>query len=101
METLVVGDHTLKISFSDGSVTIPVKIKAAEATPSPTPEPTPTATPEPTTTPIPEPTPTATPKPVPKTGDTEDLLLWGGIVVLGIIGLIVTMTRFSPRKKRK
>ena len=101
METLAVGDHTLKISFSDGSVTIPVKIKAAEATPSPTPEPTPTATPEPTPTATPEPTPTATPRPVPKTGDGADLLLWGGIVVLGIIGLIVTMTRFSPRKKRK
>ena len=37
METLAVGEHTLKISFTDGSVTIPVKIKAAAATPSPTP----------------------------------------------------------------
>ena len=85
METLAVGEHTLKISFTDGSVTIPVKIKAAAATPSPTPEPT----------------PTATPRPVPKTGDTEDLLLWGGIVILGIIGLIIAMTRFRPRKKKE
>ena len=77
METLAAGDHTLKVKFTDGDVEIPVKIKAAP------------------------PTPTPTPKPMPKTGDTADLLLWGGMVLLGIIGIAVAMTRFGPRKKKK
>ena len=33
METLSAGDHTLKVSFGDGSVEIPVTIRAAETSP--------------------------------------------------------------------
>ncbi len=60
LDTLSEGDHKVTLAFSGGTVETTVKIKAAAPKP----------------------------KPVPKTGDPADLLLWGGLVILGIIGII-------------
>ena len=79
METLAAGNHKLKINFRDSSVEMPVTIHAAE--------PTPTRSP--------------TPKPTPKTGDTSDLILWGGFVLLGLAGIIVVMKQYHSRKRKK
>lgn len=76
-----------------------------------TPNPTPSPTPVPSPTLLPSPTPTDTPapassqteaaKPVPKTGDTEDLILWGGIMLLGIGGLAFAMSRYHSKRKKR
>ena len=76
-----------------------------------TPNPTPSPTPVPSTTLLPSLTPTDTPapassqteaaKPVPKTGDTEDLILWGGIMLLGIGGLAFAMLRYHSKRKKR
>ena len=79
MASLAVGDHKLTVSFLDGIVEIPVKIRAAEPTPTPTPVPTPSPTPKPT------------PKPVPKTGDPSNLPLWGFVILLGLAGIVVVI----------
>ena len=81
LDTLTVGDHKLTISFEDGSATATIKVKEAE----PTPTPAPTAA------------PTATPKPVPKTGDSADLALWLGLILLGLLGI----GGFAVMKSRK
>ena len=58
-------------------------------------------TPAPTATPTAAPTATPTPKPVPKTGDTAELALWLGLVVLGLIGIgVVIGIRRKNRNKR-
>lgn len=79
LDTLGEGEHSVKVLFADGSAETTLRIKAAEPTPTPTPSPTPT--------PTPTPKPTATPRPLPKTGDTQELILWGGMVLLGILGI--------------
>ena len=96
MATLAVGNHTLKVKFSDGSVTIPVKIKAAVPTDSPSPSPTPA----PTLSPSPAPTSTPTPHPVPQTGDNDNPALWIGLILLGIAGLAVLVTMKASRKRK-
>ena len=63
LDTLSEGKHTVILAFANGTVETTVKIKAAAPKP----------------------------KPVPKTGDPSDLLLWGGLVILGIIGMAAVM----------
>ena len=72
LDTLSEGDHKVTVAFSGGTVETTVTIKAAAAKP----------------------------KPVPKTGDTAALLLWGGLVILGVMGMAVGMKRFSLGKKK-
>lgn len=83
LDTLSVGDHKLTIAFQDGSATATIKVKEAE----------PTATPAPTA----APTPTPKPKPVPRTGDSADLALWLGLILLGLLGI----GGFAVMKSRK
>ena len=84
LDTLSVGDHKMKISFVDGTVEVPLKIKAATPTPSPTPAPT----------------PSPTPHPVPQTGDNDNPVLWVGLILLGIAGLAVPGVMKASRKRR-
>ena len=35
------------------------------------------------------------------TGDTSDLILWGGIVLLGLAGLVIVMKQYHSRKQKK
>jgi len=84
LDTLSVGDHKVKISFADGTVEAPLKIKAAAPTPSPTPAPTPS--------PIPH--------PVPQTGDNDNPVLWIGLILLGIVGLTVLGVMKASRKRK-
>ena len=72
METLAAGDHTLKVYFQDGSVEIPVKIKAAAPTP----------------------------RPVPKTLDNSSPALWIGLILVGIAGLAVLTVMKASRKRK-
>ena len=55
------------------------------------------------TTPTATPTvaPTATPKPVPKTGDTGNPVLWLGLMLLGIFGLVVPVWMIASKKKKE
>ena len=71
LDTLSEGEHTVTLAFANGTVETALKVKAAA--PAPTKEP--------------QPEPTKEPQPGPKTGDASDLLLWGGLVILGIIGM--------------
>ena len=74
----------LKVYFQDGSVEIPVKIKAAAPTEEPTAEPT--AAP--------------TPRPVPKTLDNSSPALWIGLILVGIAGLaVLTVMKASLKRK--
>ena len=91
MATLAAGSHKLTVNFRDGSVEIPVTIRAAGPTPSPSPSPSPTPTSK----------PSPTPRPVPITGDTSDLILWGGIVLLGLAGLVIVMKQYHSKKQKK
>ena len=85
LDTLGEGEHSVKVSFEDGSAETTLRIKAA---PKPTEEPTPK--------------PTATPKPVPKTGDRGKPGLWIGLVLLGILGMTgIGLTAAGRRKQRK
>ena len=61
LDTLGEGEHSVKVLFADGRAETTLRIKAAEPTP--------------------------TPRPLPKTGDTQELILWGGMVLLGILGI--------------
>ncbi len=80
LNKLAVGEHKVKISFSDGEVNTSLKI--LEPAPTPTPTPTPTST------------PTPTPKPVPKTGDASMPFLWIGLILTGMLGIgILTAVR--------
>ena len=40
-------------------------------------------------------------KNIPKTGDTADLALWGGLVLLGIAGLVFVMKQYHSEKRKK
>ncbi len=71
LNTLTAGEHTVKISFTDGEVTTSLKIL--------------------------EPTPTPTPKPVPKTGDASMPFLWLALILTGILG-IGTLTVVKRRR---
>lgn len=73
LESLSEGKHLLAVLFKDGKADGSFNISLPEPSPSPTPTPTPK--------------PTATPRPLPKTGDTQELILWGGMVLLGILGI--------------
>ena len=84
LDTLSVGDHKVKISFADGTVETPLKIKAAAPTPSPTPAPT----------------PSPTPHLFPKTGDNDNPVLWIGLILLGIVGLAVLGVMKASLKRK-
>ena len=84
LDTLSVGDHKVKISFADGTVEAPLKIKAAAPTPSPTPAPT----------------PSPTPHSFPKTGDNDNPVLWIGLILLGIVGLAVLGVMKASLKRK-
>ena len=84
LDTLSVGDHKVKISFADGMVEAPLKIKAAAPTPSPTPAPT----------------PSPTPHSFPKTGDNDNPVLWIGLILLGIVGLAVLGVMKASLKRK-
>lgn len=73
LDTLSEGDHTVTLAFANGTVETALKVKAAA------------------------PAPTKEPQPVPKTGDPSDLLLWGGLVILGILG----MAALTAGRRRK
>ena len=74
----------MKISFADGMVEAPLKIKAAAPTPSPTPAPT----------------PSPTPHSFPKTGDNDNPVLWIGLILLGIVGLAVLGVMKASLKRK-
>ena len=74
LNTLSVGKHPVKISFSDGEVEASLTIK--------------------------ESTPTPTPKPVPKTGDQDHPGLWIILMLIGISGLTVLGTLKASRKRK-
>ena len=96
LDTLSEGNHKVTLAFANGTVETTLKVRAA----APTPTEKPTDTPAPTATPTATPAPTATPKPVPKTGDTAPLILWGGLVILGIIGISAVMTTYGKKRKK-
>ena len=95
LDTLSVGEHKVTISFRDGTAETAITIKDADSTPTPTPTPTPAPTPTPT----PTPAPTPTQKPVPKTGDSADFLLWLGMILLGLAGMLIAGRGKEARKK--
>ncbi len=97
LNTLSAGEHTVKISFSDGEVNTSLNILASAPTPTPKPTATPTATPTPAPVPTATPTATPTPTPVPKTGDTSMPFLWLMLIVAGMLG-IGTLTAVRRRK---
>ncbi len=84
LDTLSVGDHKVKISFADGTIEAPLKIKAAAPTPSPTPAPT----------------PSPTPHSFPKTGDNDNPVLWIGLILLGTVGLAVLGVMKASLKRK-
>ena len=93
LNTLKPGEHTLLLSFTDGSAEATLTVQAAPVTPSPTPTATPAPTATPTATPAPTAAPTATPRPLPPTGDSSLPLIWLGLILLGGLGIGITVTR--------
>lgn len=71
----------------------PTATPTAKPTDAPTAKPTeettanPTETPKVTPTAAPAPTDTPKPQPVPKTGDTDNPMLWVGLILIGLIGI--------------
>ena len=85
LDTLAEGNHRVTVSFTDGTAETTLTVKAAGPTPS--------------TEPTPEPTPKPTPKPtrVPRTGDSADLPLWLGLVLVGLLGIGGTLVRKNKK----
>ena len=73
LETLSVGEHMIRVVFKDGEVTVPLKILAAIATPTPAVDATPV------------------------TGDTANPFLWVALVLLSMAGVAVMV----EKKRRK
>ncbi|MBQ6288565.1 MAG: InlB B-repeat-containing protein [Clostridia bacterium] len=81
---------------------VPAATPAPTVTAAPTATQTPVITAAPTVNPTTTPTaaPTLTPKPVPKTGDSEDLFLWTGLMAL-CAGVLAVMLFAIPYLKRR
>ena len=90
LDTLSAGNHKVTISFQDGEAETTISIKAEGTTPTPTPTVTPT--------PTPTSTPTAKPRPVPRTGDGASPVLWGGLLLLGLAGMLAVMRVYYSGK---
>lgn len=84
LETLSVGDHTVKVNFQDGSATVKLTVLAASA--QPTPSPTPKPSEKPTS---------------PKTGDESNLALWSSLMFLSVAAMIVLLLYARKRKTEK
>ena len=76
LETLSVGDHTVKVNFQDGSATVKLTVLAASAQPTPSPTP-------------------------PKTGDESNLALWNSLMFLSVAAMIVLLLYARKRKTEK
>ena len=91
-----VGETAIPVNTEGQSVKAYKKVQFLQP-PDPDPAPTPVSTTALTAAPTAAPTsaltaaptavPTATPKPVPKTGDSANLLLWLGLILLGLAGI--------------
>ena len=84
LETLAVGDHTVKVNFQDGSATVKLTVLAASA--QPTPSPTPKPSEKPTS---------------PKTGDESNLALWSSLMFLSLAGMLVVAVGTKRRRKTR
>ena len=84
LETLSVGDHTVKVNFQDGSATVKLTVLAASA--QPTPSPTPKPSEKPTS---------------PKTGDESNLALWSSLMFLSVAAMVVLLLYARKRKIEK
>ena len=73
LETLAVGEHMIRVVFKDGEVTVPLKILAAIATPTPAVDATPT------------------------TGDTSMPILWATLILLSMAGAAVVVEKKRRR----
>ena len=82
LDTLSAGNHKVTISFQDGEAETTISIKAKGTTPTPTPTVT----------------PTAKPRPVPRTGDGASPVLWGGLLLLGLAGMLAVMRVYYSGK---
>jgi hypothetical protein len=69
LETLSVGEHMIRVVFKDGEVTVPLKVLAAIATPTPAVDATPV------------------------TGDAANPFLWAALVLLSMAGLAVMIEK--------
>jgi hypothetical protein len=98
---------TYKAVYSAADKPAAASAEAPAATPTATDTAASTATPTSTVTPTANPTiapsaaPTASPKPVPKTGDSEDLFLWTGLMVLcaGVLAVMLVAIPYLKRRK--
>ncbi len=82
LETLSVGDHTVKVNFQDGSATVKLTVKAAATQPTPSPKPSEKPT-------------------SPKTGDESNLVLWSSLMFLSVAAMIVLLLYARKRKTEK
>lgn len=80
LETLSVGDHTVKVNFQDGSATVKLTVKAAATQPTPKPSEKPTS---------------------PKTGDESNLALWSSLMFLSVAAMVVLLLYTRKRKIEK
>ena len=82
LETLAVGDHTVKVIFRDGSTTVKLTVIAAAPQPTPAPKPSEKST-------------------APKTGDESNLSLYGSLMLLSVVAIIVLLLHTRKRKAEK
>lgn len=82
LDTLSLGSHILRVLFTDGFIDIPFTV--SEKTAAAVPAVIPAVTPVPTAAPAYN---------LPRTGDTADLALWAGAILLGAAGLIALKKR--------
>lgn len=80
LETLSVGDHTVKVNFQDGSATVKLTVKAAATQPTPKPSEKPDS---------------------PKTGDESNLALWSSLIFLSVAAMVVLLLYARKRKIEK
>ena len=114
LDSLAAGEHKIVITFEDGeaeatlTVSQAAPVTTAPATASPTVSPTasptisPTASPtaSPTPSPAPTPAPTATPRPVPKTGDNGQPMIWIGLILFSLLGLLLCSAAWKASRKK-
>ncbi|MBR0164729.1 MAG: InlB B-repeat-containing protein [Lachnospiraceae bacterium] len=79
LETLSVGDHTVKVNFQDGSATVKLTVKAAASNPD-------TGAKDITS---------------PKTGDESNLALWSSLMFLSVAAMVVLLLYARKRKIEK